>query len=338
METKDRCFETGVDGECEQDKMNGSDQLVEAFFEDCKMRDLAQITMDVYGSYLRTFVSFCRARDIDLLTIGDDGVLAFIGHLRGDRLNCHKSLTNCFTAISSFYEFLQFTHKVQANPIPHIGRRYLRTYKADGKRNDKKMLSVAEMSDLITSTPDVRDRAIMMVLAKTGVRRNELMTLDIGDVDLTNGMMTLKPTSKRSNRVLFIDDECVSFLIDWLEVRWKRGPRTDALFIGKRGGRVKRSDVYRTVREWAQVFGYDDPSSKERCDHLTPHCFRHWFTTHMIRNGMSRDFVKELRGDARKEAIDLYNHIDKEDLRKDYLKRIPKLLVKEEEDLSFQGP
>jgi integrase/recombinase XerD len=40
---------------------------------------------------------------------------------------------------------------------------------------------------------------------------------------------------------------------------------------------------------------------------------------------MSRDFVKELRGDTRGEAIDIYNHIDKEELKESYLAHIPQL-------------
>jgi hypothetical protein len=40
---------------------------------------------------------------------------------------------------------------------------------------------------------------------------------------------------------------------------------------------------------------------------------------------MPRDFVKELRGDARHEVIDIYNHIDKKELRESYLAHIPQL-------------
>jgi site-specific recombinase XerD len=55
------------------------------------------------------------------------------------------------------------------------------------------------------------------------------------------------------------------------------------------------------------------------------HYCSHWFVTHLLRAGMSRDFVKELRGDTRGEAIDIYNHIDKKDLRESYLAHIPQL-------------
>ncbi|MDH5811348.1 MAG: hypothetical protein QE160_03635 [Candidatus Verstraetearchaeota archaeon] len=51
----------------------------------------------------------------------------------------------------------------------------------------------------------------------------------------------------------------------------------------------------------------------------------HWFTTWLLRNGMPREYVKELRGDKRGESIDVYHHINKEELRKAYLAYIPKL-------------
>jgi integrase/recombinase XerD len=44
---------------------------------------------------------------------------------------------------------------------------------------------------------------------------------------------------------------------------------------------------------------------------------------------MSREFIKELRGDVRKEAIDIYNHIDKKELRESYLARGPASLASE---------
>jgi len=40
---------------------------------------------------------------------------------------------------------------------------------------------------------------------------------------------------------------------------------------------------------------------------------------------MSREFIKELRGDSRGEAIDIYDHIDEDELRRSYLTAIPRL-------------
>jgi hypothetical protein len=49
------------------------------------------------------------------------------------------------------------------------------------------------------------------------------------------------------------------------------------------------------------------------------------FTTHLRRAGMRREFIQELRGDSRREAIDIYNHIDLKGLKEAYLACIPQL-------------
>lgn len=71
--------------------------------------------------------------------------------------------------------------------------------------------------------------------------------------------------------------------------------------------------------------GYHNPESPNLEDHFGPHCFRHWFTTWLLRSGMPREYVKEVRGVVRREAIDIYHHIDREELRRAYLACIPKL-------------
>jgi len=98
-----------------------------------------------------------------------------------------------------------------------------------------------------------------------------------------------------------------------------------ALFIGKQGNRIGRNILYNLITKHATRLGLHNPDSNKLEDHFSPHCFRYWFTTNLRRNGMNREFIKELRGDSRGEAIDIYDHIDHEELRKAYLTAIPKL-------------
>jgi integrase/recombinase XerD len=79
------------------------------------------------------------------------------------------------------------------------------------------------------------------------------------------------------------------------------------------------------VVQTAERIGLHDPNSERMEDHFSPHCCRHWFTTHLRRAGMPREFIQELRGDVRREAIDIYDHIDKKELRESYLAHIPQL-------------
>jgi len=79
------------------------------------------------------------------------------------------------------------------------------------------------------------------------------------------------------------------------------------------------------TRKHAARVGLHNPDSEKLADRFTPHCCRHWLVTHLLRAGMSRDHVKWIRGDAMKESIDIYYHIDAEDVRKSYMAYVPQL-------------
>ncbi len=166
----------------------------------------------------------------------------------------------------------------------------------------------------------------MRSMNKTGMRRGELCSLDVDDIDFENQAITLKHTAKKSNRLLFFDGETECVLMAWLQFKKaKEKKRTSVLFPGREGGRISGNEIAKIVKKHASRVGLHNPESESIEDHFTPHCCRHWFTTHLIRAGMPRDFVKELRGDVRHEAIDIYNHIDRKELRESYLAHIPQL-------------
>jgi len=252
----------------------------------------------------------------------------FLRYLRFERKAKEKTLENYFSALSAFYDYLAFEGLVSSNIILPFRKRYLRRYKNGYDDPERRLLSVEEMSRLVNSIMDPRDKAMTVLLAKTGIRRGELLRIDVDDINWEDYSITLKPTPKRSNRVVFFDDECAIVLKRWLRVREKLNPKTNALFISYNMlDRLSRNGVWNAIVKYAKRLGFHNPNSPRLEDHFGPHCFRHWFTTWLLRNGMPREYVKELRGDKRKETIDVYYHIDKEDLRKIYLACIPKLGV-----------
>lgn len=237
-------------------------------------------------------------------------------------------MENYFTVLSTLYEYLAYEGYIDLNPVLPVRKRYVRRYKDNNEGQMRKLISTEEMKMLINSTVDIRDKAIITLLAKTGIRRNELITLDIEDIDWIDHSIKLKPTAKRSNRVIFFDDETAFILRRWLRARNSRDKvNSKALFINSYGGRLNRNGIYLAITKAAERVGLHDPDSARMEDHFTPHCCRHWFTTYLRRSGMPREFIQELRGDARKEAIDIYDHIDRKELRESYLAHIPQMGV-----------
>ena len=101
------------------------------------------------------------------------------------------------------------------------------------------------MSLLINSTIPIVEKAIITVFSKTGVRRGELIDIDVKDIDWNLGRIELKPKNKRSNLLVYFDQETALLLSRWLRVRESYVVAGEkALFIGDMGRRIGRNIVY----------------------------------------------------------------------------------------------
>jgi len=303
-------------------------KLIDEFCEDCKLRGMTEESIRRYRSSLLIFASFLANKGTNVDNVDTYHLREFLHYIKNVRKVKHKTAENYFSALSALYSYLIFEGLVSTNVISPFRKRYLRQYKEGYEDPARKLLSVEDMSRLVNSIMDPRDRAIAVLLAKTGIRRGELLKLDLQDIMWADYSITLKPTPKRSNRVVFFDDECATALRRWLKVRENLNPKTKALFVSYQSpNRLSRNGLWTAIVKYASRLGFHRAESPRLEDHFCPHCFRHWFTTWLLRNGMSREYVKELRGDRRGEAIDIYHHIDREELRRAYLAYIPKLGV-----------
>lgn len=303
--------------------------LLDQFLQDAALQGLTERTIQTYKSTLQIYLDWL---DDDPLSIDRRDLKGYLHYIRTERRGrggkkglSDNAVKNHFSAINSFYKFLKYERYIQENLVPEFRERYLDTSRGGDTGSSRQLISVEEMAMLVHGTLNVRDRAIIVLLAKTGVRRNELIQIDVDHVDWDEQSIELRPTAKRTNTLVFFDGECARVLERWLRARDEEEPETDALFTNQEGERLKRHGVYSVVTKHAEAVGLHDPDSSDLQDRFTPHCCRHWFTTHLRRSGMKREFIQELRGDTRGDAIDIYDHIDEEELREAYLAHIPTL-------------
>ena len=284
-----------------------------------------------YASALRSFKRHLDDLDItEVNRIDKNAIRDYIRLLREERRLSISTIENHLSCISAFLDYLVYEEIIDSNIALAVRKRYVRRYKAETPNDaqSRKLVTTDQLKMLVNSILDVRDKAVVVLLAKTGIRRSELVSIDIADIDLAERKIVLKPKAKRSNRVVFYDEECGKVLDDWLAVRKRYCMKgQDALFITSSGGRLDRNGVYSAVTSHATRVGLHNPSSRRLEDHFTPHCLRHWFTTVLRRSGMPREMVQELRGDIRSEAIDIYYHIDEEQLKRVYLNHMPRFGV-----------
>lgn len=311
------------------EKMN-DEHLIKLFEEDCKIQNLTKGTIDTYRYALKFFSAFLKKKDYTLLNADRNILREYIRYLRDNKI-MQKTIENQFSTFSSFYDYVVYEGWVEKNVVKDVRKRYLKTYKENGNiGSQRKLITIEEMSFFINSILDIRDKAIALLFAKTGIRRNELVNIDLDDINWDEMSITLKPTHKRSNRVVFFDYECSVVLKRWLQKREQHAAlENKALFIPytSRSQRLNRSGVDNGFIKWATIAGFNDSNSDKLENRFTPHCARHWYTTNLCRAGIPREYIKWLRGDAITDAMDLYHHIDPNDVRKSYLSCIPQLEI-----------
>jgi len=307
------------------DKLNPNTSpadLLAAFGDDCQLRG-----MRCYLNQLGYSKEFLSTLSKSPLEIDRSDLKAYLMMLQKRNLK-QTSIDKIFSALSNFYEFLVEEELIQVNPVRLFRKRYIKIYKEQVAQDVRQLINVEDASKLVNSILDSRNKAMLMLLLKTGMRINELLALDVEDIDMIKMQICLKPTTKRSNRLLFFDQETSETLQNWLLARKNRNTHGgQALFPSKIRSRLSSHEAQREVEKHAARVGLHDPSSK-RLDHrFTPHCCRHWFSTHLYRTGMEERYIAWLRGDSPRGSMGPYVHIDPEDVRRSYLAHIPQLGV-----------
>ncbi|MFB6310849.1 MAG: tyrosine recombinase XerC, partial [Salinirussus sp.] len=204
------------------DVLPSDNELIEEYLLDAQVQGLTEKTIVTYRSDLEHFADWL---DGSILSVDQHDLKGFLAHLKTERTARdgstglkQRTRSTYFSAISSLFEFLTWEGYVRDNPVPAFRERYMDS-RPSSANSERQLISVEEMSSLVHSILDPRDRAVMTTFAKTGVRRGELITMDVDDIDWDQQSITLKPKPKRSNRLVFFDGECARTLQRWLDAR-----------------------------------------------------------------------------------------------------------------------
>lgn len=153
----------------------------------------------------------------------------------------------------------------------------------------------------------LRDIAMMELLYASGIRRAELVGLNISDVDLDRRLMRVIGKGNKQ-RTVFINQASADAIRMYLGVR----PRTpdEALFLSKRKQRLSHRQAWVVFRQFAELSGLTK--------HVTPHVMRHSFATHLLENGADLMTIKELLGHESLSTTQIYTNVSLEHMRRSY--------------------
>jgi integrase/recombinase XerC len=220
-------------------------------------------------------------------------------------------------AIRSWCRFLCRQGTLSAHPA--MGLR--------GPRQEKRLphfVTREDMARLLEAPPagtplGLRDRAILETLYSAGLRVSELTGLNVDDVELADGMATVRGKG-RKERLALLGPPAVEAIQRWLPERQAlAGPRAasqPALFLNRGGTRLTTRSVGRSLEKYLAQAGLDPRTS--------PHTLRHSFATHLLDAGADIRSVQELLGHRSLSTTQVYTHISTQRLRDSYHKAHPR--------------
>jgi integrase/recombinase XerC len=270
-------------------------------------RRLSPHTASNYARDLRALADYAeRARLVHWKSIDSQHVRLFAARAHAGGLS-PRSVQRRLSAVRGFFNYLLRERVVTGNPAVDV-----RAPKAAKRLPGT--LDVDQINQLLDIPPDdslaIRDRAIMELFYSSGLRLDELVTLDLGQLDLAD--RTVRVLGKgRKTRIVPVGRKAEDALRTWLRERPALAASGEnAVFVGKNGARLMHRAVQLRIAHWARRKGL--PS------HVHPHLFRHSFATHLLETSKDLRGVQELLGHADISTTQIYTHLDFAHLARTY--------------------
>jgi integrase/recombinase XerD len=255
--------------------------------------------------------------------VGADAMSEFVLDLKS-REYSSTTIARKIASVKSFFSFLineglMISDPSQTIQAPRIGR------------SIPKALSEDEVGKLLQAPLALkdpergRDKAMLELLYATGIRVTELVSLDLHDLDLAQGIIRCRGKGGKERIIPYHDtawEALDSYLGSTRPALLQRSGSYQnivdepALFLNQRGDRLTRQGFWLILKAHASRARIRMP--------VTPHTLRHSFATHMLRGGASLRQVQEFLGHASVATTQVYTHLTNEHVQEEYDRSHPR--------------
>jgi integrase/recombinase XerC len=268
-------------------------------------RQVSVHTLDGYRRDLSKLLAFCQEEKMtDWNSLDARRLRALIVQLHRQGQSS-RSLSRLLSAIRGFYQYLIREGVCQHDPANGVSA-------PKGQKQLPKNLDVDRTTQLLEGAVEddfiaLRDQAMLELFYSSGLRLSELVGLDIVDLDLKDGLISVRGKGNK-RRIVPIGSKAREAMERWLPQR-ALAAKDDAVFIGQSGRRLTPRAIQLRVRE---------AGVRELGQHLHPHMLRHSFASHMLEASRDLRAVQELLGHADIATTQIYTHLDFQHLAQVY--------------------
>lgn len=309
--------------ETDNDEPGGIAERMNEFLDYMRMRGLSEFTLHRRCHVFRNFADWCAVRGVRHPRDITKPILErYQRHLYHFRSTNGKPLSFrtqyiYLSALQTFFHFLGKKNYILSNPaadldLPRFGQRLPR-----GVLTLQEVEQVLNVIDVKTPL-GIRNRAILETLYSTGIRRMELIRLQIFDLDIDRQTLMIREGKMKKDRILPIGERALAWLRKYLEeVRpgWVVEPDSGTLFLTMRGEFISPHFVTKIVKDYLAQAKIGKSGS---C-----HMFRHTMATLMLEGGADIRYIQQMLGHAKLETTNIYTHVSIRKLQEIYMATHP---------------
>lgn len=217
----------------------------------------------------------------DLSSIDADDIRLYLFNLKNRRNLCNRTLDGARSIINAFLEWSANERYIDRNPCRNVAP-------IKFKKHPRTPLNDIEMEQYRNTCVSKRDKALIEFAYSTGCRVSEIASINIADVDMINGELSVIGKGDEK-RMVYLNPKAIVCLHEYLNSRVDTNP---ALFVGakKPYKRLTKSGIEYIVKK----LGYQSHVEKN----VFPHLIRHTTATTCVNRGMPLVDVQALLGHA----------------------------------------
>jgi site-specific recombinase XerD len=286
--------------------------------QDLRRRAAASKTQRAYAIDAGQFARWATARGLEPATVGVRELRRYLAEL-SERGNAPTTVARKLAALRGLLRVQVELGERTENPAELLGS-------PKKPRRLPRVLKLAEVELLLESIPatsplELRDRALLELAYGSGLRAEELVSLDVESVDFDGESIRVEGKGEKT-RIVPVGEHALRAIDRYLSTgRPALGADGErALLLSKSGHRLSTSDVRRRLRIWARRAARGAPA----LINTHPHALRHSFATHLLEGGADLRAIQELLGHATISTTQVYTRVESRRLRSAYARAHPR--------------
>ena len=226
-----------------------------------------------------------------------------------------STISRCIASIRSFYQYVLKKGKVKKDPTKNIQSPKVekRTPCVLTSKEVELLLEQPKNIDL----KGIRDKAMLEFAYATGMRVTEIISLDIDDINFTEGYVNCRKANKQ--RIIPLGKMSLKALKEYTDHAREillRDDNEKALFVNVNGQRLTRQGFWKIIKYYKE--------QAHITKDITPHVLRHSFATHLLQNGADLKAIQTMLGHSDISSTQVYMQFQDEGLKDIYQKAHPR--------------